>query len=85
MELRRLGRSVPRGGRRGSAPVGVDGLSEREREIAELVAEAKTNREIASALFISEKTVEKHLSKVFAKLDVPGRAAVGSKLAATEK
>ena len=81
-ELRLLGRRMPRSGRRGNADAGVDALSEREREIAELVAEAKTNREIAATLYISEKTVEKHLSKVFAKLRIRGRSAIGAKLAA---
>ena len=80
--LRLLGRRVPRRGRRGIADTGVESLSERERQIAELVAEAKTNREIAAELFISEKTVEKHLSRVFVKLEVSGRAAVGAKLVA---
>jgi DNA-binding CsgD family transcriptional regulator len=81
-ELRRLGQHVPRVGRRAAAALGVAALSEREREIAELAAAAKTNREIAATLYISEKTVEKHLSKVFAKLEVSGRAAIGAKLAA---
>ncbi|MQA74189.1 MAG: AAA family ATPase [Solirubrobacterales bacterium] len=81
-ELRRLGQRMPRVGRRAAAAVGVAALSEREREIAELAAAAKTNREIAATLYISEKTVEKHLSKVFAKLGVSGRAAIGARLAA---
>ncbi|HEY1237141.1 MAG TPA: AAA family ATPase [Solirubrobacterales bacterium] len=81
-ELRLLGRSMPRAGRRGDGEAGVGALSGRELEIAGLVAQAKTNREIAASLYISEKTVEKHLTKVFAKLEVPGRAAVGAKLAA---
>jgi DNA-binding CsgD family transcriptional regulator/tetratricopeptide (TPR) repeat protein len=76
-ELRRLGRRV--GARRRRAPAGAGGLaslSGREREIAELVAEGRTNREIAAELFLSEKTVESHLTKVFAKLGVSGRVAV---------
>lgn len=79
-ELRRLGRRVPRAGRRGSSAEGVEALSERERQIAELIAEGKTNRDVAAALYISEKTVEKHVSKVFAKLGVSVRAAIGAKL-----
>lgn len=79
-ELRRLGRRVPRHGRRGSCSEGVEALSERQREIAELTAEGKTNREIAAVLFISEKTVEKHLSSIFGKLGISGRAAIGAKL-----
>jgi DNA-binding CsgD family transcriptional regulator len=84
-ELRRLGRVVPKVAPRKTARHGVEALSGREREIAELAAQAKTNREIAATLFISEKTVEKHLSKVFAKLGVRGRAAVGAKLAAPDE
>jgi DNA-binding NarL/FixJ family response regulator len=48
-------------------------LSEREMEVLRLVAKGKTNREIGLALEISEKTVEKHLEGVFAKLDVTSR------------
>ncbi len=55
-------------------------LSARERQIAELVAAGQTNRQIAAALFVSEKTVESHLTKVLAKLGVPTRAGVGSAL-----
>jgi DNA-binding CsgD family transcriptional regulator len=80
-ELRRLGRSVPRVAPRSAARQGVEALSGREREIAGLAAEAKTNREIAAILYISEKTVEKHLSRACAKLGISGRAAIGAKLA----
>jgi DNA-binding CsgD family transcriptional regulator len=76
-ELRLLGRRV--GARRRRAPAGAEGLarlSGREREIADLVAAGRTNREIASELFLSEKTIESHLTKVFAKLGVSGRVAV---------
>jgi len=80
-ELRRLGRRVPRGGRcpgsNGSA-AGLDALSRREREVAELVADGRSNRQIAAALFVSAKTVETHLAKVFTKLGVSSRAAVAA-------
>ncbi|WP_084174215.1 helix-turn-helix transcriptional regulator [Pseudofrankia saprophytica] len=55
-------------------------LSARERQIAELVAAGQTNRQIAAELFVSEKTVESHVTKVLAKLGVPSRAAVGAVL-----
>jgi DNA-binding NarL/FixJ family response regulator len=75
--LRRLGRRVPRSGT-GSA----GGLSAREREIAELVAAGRTNRQIAATLFITDRTVENHLSRIFAKLGVTSRAAVAGHIAA---
>ncbi|MDT3439828.1 AAA family ATPase [Pseudofrankia sp. BMG5.37] len=53
-------------------------LSARERQIAELVAAGQTNKQIAAELFVSEKTVESHVTKVLAKLGVPSRAAVGA-------
>lgn len=76
-ELRRIGRRVRRAGRRGSVDGGrLASLSGREREVAELVTARMTNREIASHLFLSEKTVESHLSSVFVKLGVGSRVDV---------
>ena len=46
-------------------------LSDREREVLELVAEGRTNTGIAAALHVSERTVESHIGRVFAKLDIP--------------
>jgi ATP/maltotriose-dependent transcriptional regulator MalT len=74
-ELRRLGVRVAGRQRRGAGE-GLAALSGREREIAELVALGRTNREIAAELFVSEKTVEGHLRNVFGKLGVSARAAV---------
>ncbi|MET9030791.1 helix-turn-helix transcriptional regulator [Nocardia sp. NPDC004168] len=50
----------------------------RERGVAVRVAQGFTNREIAADLFISPKTVEKHLARVFAKLGVSSRAGVAA-------
>ena len=57
------------------------GLTARELEVARLVTAGKTNREIAAELFLSEKTVETHLSHVFEKLGVSSRAALAGVLA----
>jgi DNA-binding NarL/FixJ family response regulator len=55
---------------------GLDSLTEREREVAELVCDRHTNRQIAAELFLSEKTVETHLRNVFVKLSVGSRVEV---------
>ncbi|MQA74192.1 MAG: hypothetical protein GEU88_07625 [Solirubrobacterales bacterium] len=60
------------------ASAGVSG----KREITALAAAAKTNREIAATLYISDKTVDKHHFRVFTELGVTGRAAIGARLAA---
>ena len=51
-----------------------EGLTAAERRVAALVAEGHTNREVAAALFLGERTVETHLSHVYAKLGVRSRA-----------
>jgi DNA-binding CsgD family transcriptional regulator len=51
------------------------GLTSRELEVVRLVAAGHTNRAIAGQLFLSEKTVARHLANIYAKLDVPSRAA----------
>lgn len=50
-------------------------ITDRELEVLRLVAAGDTNREIAGELFISEKTVERHLANIFTKLGVANRAA----------
>jgi DNA-binding CsgD family transcriptional regulator/tetratricopeptide (TPR) repeat protein len=60
---------------RGLRPSDAGGLSAREIEVLRLVAAGKANRQIAEALGISERTVERHLSNIFNKLDLPSRAA----------
>jgi two-component system response regulator NreC len=51
-----------------------DGLTERERQVVRLIANGKTNREIAEALHISVKTVETHRTHIMEKLDLHDRA-----------
>jgi DNA-binding CsgD family transcriptional regulator len=60
-------------GRRTQARPG--GLTDREIEVVRLVAAGDTNRAIAGRLCLSEKTVARHLANVYAKLDIPSRAA----------
>ncbi|HSK92498.1 MAG TPA: LuxR C-terminal-related transcriptional regulator [Candidatus Angelobacter sp.] len=55
-----------------------DGLTDREVEVLAHVASGKTNREIAAALVISDKTVARHLSNIFTKLDLPSRTAAAA-------
>jgi DNA-binding CsgD family transcriptional regulator len=79
-ERRRLGERVATAapaGRQG----GTHGLSPRELEIARLVTQGLTNQKIAGELFLSVRTVETHLSRVFAKLGVTSRTGVAAKLA----
>ncbi|GLW06591.1 hypothetical protein Misp01_17210 [Microtetraspora sp. NBRC 13810] len=74
-EQRRLGVRVPGGGT--AAKDGTPyGLSPRELEIAQLVSEGLTNQQIAETLFLSVRTVETHLSRVFTKLGVSSRVRV---------
>lgn len=64
---------------RGPAPTAAPStLTAREAEVLALAAAGRTNREIAAELVLSEHTVRRHLQNVFAKLDVPSRAAATS-------
>jgi DNA-binding CsgD family transcriptional regulator len=56
------------------------GLSPAERRVAELVAEGRTNREVAAALVLGERTVETHLTHVYAKLGVRSRTELARTL-----
>jgi DNA-binding NarL/FixJ family response regulator len=51
------------------------GLTSRETEVLALIAAGRSNRQIASSLVISERTVARHVSNIFTKLDVSSRAA----------
>jgi DNA-binding CsgD family transcriptional regulator len=50
-------------------------LTARERDVLRLIAAGKTNKAIAAALCVSERTIDRHVSNILGKLDVPSRAA----------
>jgi DNA-binding CsgD family transcriptional regulator len=68
-ELRASGESIPR-----RDPTAPEKLTPQELQIALQVAEGRTNRDVAAALFLSPKTVEFHLTRVYRKLDIHSRA-----------
>jgi DNA-binding NarL/FixJ family response regulator len=49
----------------------LDSLTEREREVLARMAEGRTNRAIAESIFVSERAVERHVTSIFSKLDLP--------------
>jgi DNA-binding CsgD family transcriptional regulator len=59
-------------------------LTPAEERVAILVAEGRTNKEVAAALFLSERTVEGHLAHIFGKLGVRNRREIASVLALTQ-
>jgi DNA-binding CsgD family transcriptional regulator len=60
-------------------------MSPSERRVAELVSEGRTNREIAAALFVTERTVASHLTHVYAKLGVRSRTELARFVARGER
>ena len=54
------------------------GLSKREREVAVLIAQGKSNREIADMLVLSERTIESHVSSILFKLDYTSRTQIAT-------
>jgi DNA-binding CsgD family transcriptional regulator len=75
--LRAIGAAVPRGPRPATR-ANANGLTEREVEIALLLASGLSNAEIADRLVLSRKTVGHHVSAILGKLDVPRRGAVAA-------
>jgi DNA-binding NarL/FixJ family response regulator len=57
-----------------SGPDPLDDLTEREREVLELMAQGRTNQAIGHELFITEHTVEKHVKNILGKLRIPTSA-----------
>jgi DNA-binding NarL/FixJ family response regulator len=85
-ELGRLGRRPYRRTRPGQADgTGLDLLTGRELEVARLVADRKTNPQIAAALFLSQKTVETHMRNLFHKLSVSSRVEVARAVEQAER
>jgi DNA-binding CsgD family transcriptional regulator len=60
-----------------------EGLTAAESRVAALVAEGRTNREVAAALFLTERTVASHLTHVYAKLGIRSRTELARRLART--
>ncbi|MGO9977521.1 MAG: helix-turn-helix domain-containing protein [Solirubrobacteraceae bacterium] len=71
-ELRRIGLR---------RPAVTDGLTPAQERVAELVAAGLSNREIASALYMSQRTVEAHLTKIYREVGVRSRAQLAATLA----
>ena len=74
-ELRATGETIRR------EPAAIDELTLQELQVALRVAEGATNREAAAALFISPKTVEAHLSRIYGKLGLRSRTELAHRLA----
>ena len=68
-----LGDTLDKGA--GARPAAEHGLSDRELQVLRLVATGKTNKAIARELSLSEKTIDRHVSNIFTKVNVVSRAA----------
>lgn len=84
LELRRLRRHIHHRTRPGeTGGHGLVSLTQRERQVADLVVSRHTNPEIATALFLSPKTVETHLRHIFHKLEITSRVELARTIEAT--
>jgi DNA-binding CsgD family transcriptional regulator len=79
--MSRLSQLKPRG--EASDGVTLDGLTPREREVADLLALGKSNREIAAMLIISEATAKVHVKRILDKLGLTSRAQVAARASRT--
>src|SRR5437762_137649 len=82
--LRRLGVRTWRRGPASHGERSLERLSERERQIASLIAAGQSNPEIASRLFLSRKTVERHVSNILARTGSRNRTELARFLSAQE-
>jgi DNA-binding NarL/FixJ family response regulator len=80
--LRRLGVRTWRRGQVRRGENAIDGLSDREKQIATLIASGNSNPEIASRLFLSRKTVERHVSNILARTGARNRTDLARLLSA---
>jgi DNA-binding CsgD family transcriptional regulator len=81
LHLWREGIPMPAPGGENSAVIGIaDGLTQREREVALLVAEGLRSREVAERLGIASQTVKSHLKTIFDKLGVRNRVELARRL-----
>jgi DNA-binding NarL/FixJ family response regulator len=71
-------------GRVGGRTPSRDGLTPTERRVAELVAEGRSNKEVAAALVVSPKTIDGHLSNIYAKLGIHSRTQLARRIAAEQ-
>ena len=78
MQVRRSGGRTGARGPRLRPTVGWPSLSPAERTVANLVGEGRSNGEIASALCVSKRTVETHISRIYDKLQVTSRVAIAN-------
>jgi DNA-binding NarL/FixJ family response regulator len=72
------GAAAAAGGAAAAADAGTAGLTSREWEIAGLVAEGLSNREIAGRLVISKRTVDAHIEHIYGKIGVSSRVQLAS-------
>jgi DNA-binding CsgD family transcriptional regulator len=80
--IERVDSEIARLGLRAPAPAGVTAT---ELRVAELTAKGMSARDVAGALFLSPRTVEAHLGRVYKKLGIRSRAELGTRLAALAK
>ena len=81
MYAERAARELAAAGETVRSPAGARGeLTSREAAIAQLAAAGRTNPEIGAALFLSPRTVEWHLRKIFTKLDITSRRELAAAL-----